>query len=82
MQYRLNAWPRCAVAPEPHQHMGPMLIYVYCVCHIFQCLNTDFVGSTITINMFNFIGHLHFFPASGCVCMGPSALISRGLLCC
>jgi hypothetical protein len=28
--------------------------------------------------MFNFIDHLHFIPVSGCVGMGPSALICPG----
>ena len=30
MQGRLNAWARCAVARGPHEHRGPMLIYVCC----------------------------------------------------
>jgi hypothetical protein len=38
--------------PGGHEHMGLMLIYVH-VCgiqHVFECLNTDFVGIISTIN--------------------------------
>jgi hypothetical protein len=39
-----------------HEHVGqlpegPLLICVCCVQHVFKCLNTDFVGSTNTINI-------------------------------
>ena len=44
----LNAWK--LHARGPHEHKGSMLIYECCVQHVFQCLNTDFVGSTNTIN--------------------------------
>jgi hypothetical protein len=44
----------------------------------FNVLNTGFVGSTHTINMFNFIDIYSFIPASACVGMGPSALLCLG----
>ena len=34
-QCNLNAWARWAIVREPHEHMGPMLIYVCCVQHVF-----------------------------------------------
>ena len=49
-QCRLNAWARWADTREPHEHRGPMLIYVCCVQQVFECLETDFVGSTNIIH--------------------------------
>ena len=51
IQCHLNTWPRWAVFQGPHEHKGPMLFYVCCVQHVFLMLNTDFVGSTNTINI-------------------------------
>jgi hypothetical protein len=54
---------RTGQMPGSHAHWGPCL-YIYilcCVQHVFKCLNTDFVGSTNSIYMFNFIDHLHFY---------------------
>ena len=41
---------------------SPMLIYVCCVQHFVLLFNTNFVGSTNTINIrFNFIDNLDFY---------------------
>ena len=73
-QFHLNAWTRCAVAQEPHANL--CMLCTAC----FQCLKTDFVGSTNTINiclilsLYTFL----FLSDSGCVCRGPSALLCQG----
>ena len=59
---------------------GPMIIgapHMLCtVC--FYCLNTDFVGSTNTINVCLILSTFSFIPVSGCVGMGPSELLCPG----
>jgi len=37
-QCRPSAWARCAVARGPHEHRGPMLIYVCCIQAYFSML--------------------------------------------
>ena len=65
-----------------HEHRGPMLFYVCCVLNVFLRFKlTDFVGNTNTIYtqcMFNFIYIYSFVPMSGCVGIGPSALLFPG----
>jgi hypothetical protein len=60
-----------------------MLIYVCCVRHVFQCLNTDSVGSTNTINIYLILWRLviySFISVSGCVGIrrGPCTLLCPG----
>jgi hypothetical protein len=79
-QCRLNAWARWAVAMGPHEHRGPILIYVCCVQHVFWCINTDFVEGTNTINICLILSTIYIFiPVSGCVDRGPSALFAPGV---
>jgi hypothetical protein len=78
-QYHFNAWARWAVARGPIEHRDPVPIYVCCVQHTFKCLNTDFVGSTNTINIFFISSTIYIlFPVSGCVGRGPSTLLCMG----
>ena len=68
MQCRLNAWARWAFASRPHEHRSPMLICVCCVWHVIKCLNTEFIGSTNTINICLILSTIYIFiPVSGCV---------------
>jgi hypothetical protein len=56
-----------------------VLINVCCEQHVYKCLNTDFVGSTNTINICLILSTIYIFiPVSGCVCMGHSALLFPG----
>ena len=78
---RLNAWAHWTVVRGSNKHMGPILIYVCYVRHVFQCLNIDFVRSTITINIHVclILSTIYIFIAvSGCVGSDPSALICPG----
>ena len=62
------AWARWAFASRPHEHRSPMLIYVCCVWHVIKCLNTEFIGSTNTINICLILSTIYIFiPVSGCV---------------
>jgi len=73
-QCRLNAWTCWAVA------RGPMLIYVYCVQHVFLMFKHWFCWKyQYNKHMFNFIDIYCFIPVSGCVGMSPSALHCSGV---
>jgi hypothetical protein len=77
-QWHLNAWTQWAFPPvgDGEEHRTPMLIYIYCAHHVFQCLNIDFVWSTNTINISLIISIIYIcIPVSGCVCRGHIALL-------
>jgi hypothetical protein len=77
-QWHLNAWTQWAFPPvgDGEEHRTPMLIYIYCAHHVFQCLNIDFVWSTNTINISLIVSIIYIcIPVSGCVCRGPIALL-------
>jgi len=79
-QCRLKAWIHWAVARAPNEHRGPMIFYVCFVRYVFNCLNTDFVGSTSTINICLISSIIYIFiHASGCVGSGPSILLCPGV---
>jgi hypothetical protein len=62
---------RTGQMPGSHAHWGPCLsIYVV----YSKCLNTDFVGSTNSIYMFNFIDHLHFYSCEWMHRWGPQCI--------
>ena len=42
-------WTRWVVVRGVNEYRGFMRIYVCCVQHAFQCLNTDFVGKLIQL---------------------------------
>jgi hypothetical protein len=68
-----------AIARGPHEFRDPMPIYVRCVWHVFLLFKHLFVVSTNTINIcFIFIDIYSFIPVSGCVGMGPNALLCLG----
>ena len=50
-QCRLNAWACWSVAWVPHEPMGPHANLCMLCTACFFMLNTDFVGSTKTINI-------------------------------
>jgi hypothetical protein len=73
----------CMVKDGDPMLLGPPSNCPACSCaktalHVTLELRTDFVGSTNTINMLNFIDIYIFIPVSGCVGRGPSALLCPG----
>jgi hypothetical protein len=59
--------------------MKPMLIYVCCIRHNFQFLNTDFVGSINTRNICLILSTIYsFHSVSVCIDRGLSALLWPG----
>ena len=68
--------------PGALEHRDPMLIYICCVRYVFLCSNTDFVGSTNTINicLYNVIDIYSFIHVSGYVGVGPSELLFLGAI--
>ena len=79
IQYRLDAWARGAeLCPGAHEHRAPCLSMYVVYCMFFEGLNTDFVGNTNTIYMFNLIYIYSVIPMSACLSMGPSALLFLG----
>ena len=78
-QCRLNTWTRWAVALWVHEHRDPMLIFICCVRHVIYCLNTNFVGSTNTINICWILSTFYIFiPVSGCVGRGSQCIVFPG----
>jgi hypothetical protein len=54
-------------------------LYMLCMACFFYCLNTYFVGSTNTINVRLILSTYSFITVSGCVGMGPSAVLFPGV---
>jgi hypothetical protein len=77
---RSYVWTQWAVARWSHKQMNPMLIiYVCCIRHNFNFLNTDFVGSINTRNICLILSTIYsFISVSVCIDRGLSALLWPG----
>jgi hypothetical protein len=76
---RSYVWAQWTVARWSHKQMLPMLIYVYCIRHIFLFLSTDFVGSINTRNICLILSTIYsFISVSVCIDRALSALLWPG----